>query len=104
MGKTWDLEKFKQTARRAAAEGIVMLENDAALPLEKDEEAIIKSNKYSDARKQLIDRARRGDEEAIESLTGKSVDFEIIHMDTKNDFNRKYPDLSMIKMEVEIED
>ncbi len=36
MGKTWDIEKFKKTARAAAAEGIVLLKNDhKALPLEK---------------------------------------------------------------------
>ena len=36
MGKTWDIEKFKKTARAAAAEGIVLLKNDNnALPLEK---------------------------------------------------------------------
>ena len=36
MGKTWDIEKFKQTARKAAAEGIVLLKNDGnVLPLEK---------------------------------------------------------------------
>ena len=36
MGKTWDIEKFKKTARAAAAEGIVLLKNDdKALPFEK---------------------------------------------------------------------
>ncbi len=34
MGKTWNIEEFKKTARSAAAEGIVMLKNDNnALPL-----------------------------------------------------------------------
>ena len=36
MAKTWDIEKFKKTARKAAAEGIVLIKNDKnALPLEK---------------------------------------------------------------------
>ena len=36
MGKTWDYEKFKKTARAAAAEGIVLLQNEGnALPLKK---------------------------------------------------------------------
>ncbi|MCR5557169.1 MAG: glycoside hydrolase family 3 C-terminal domain-containing protein [Butyrivibrio sp.] len=36
MAKTWDIEKFKKTARAAAAEGIVLLKNDkGTLPLEK---------------------------------------------------------------------
>ncbi len=51
-----------------STEGVVVL------PLEKDEEAVIKSNKYSDARKQLIDRARRGDEEAIDTLALTDMD------------------------------
>ena len=36
MGKTWNIEEFKKTARAAAAEGIVMLKNDDnVLPLKK---------------------------------------------------------------------
>ncbi len=36
MAKIWDIEKFKKTARKAAAEGIVLLKNDKkTLPLEK---------------------------------------------------------------------
>lgn len=36
MGKTWDIEQFKKAARRAAAEGIVLIKNDNnALPFEK---------------------------------------------------------------------
>ena len=36
MGKTCDIEQFKKTARRAAAEGIVLIKNDnKALPLAK---------------------------------------------------------------------
>lgn len=37
MSKKWDIEKFKKTARAAAAEGIVLLKNDKdTLPLTKD--------------------------------------------------------------------
>ena len=36
MGKIWNIEEFKKTARAAAAEGIVLLKNDDnALPLKK---------------------------------------------------------------------
>ena len=42
MGKTWDIEKFKLSARKAAAEGIVMLENEGgALPLKKNEKIAV---------------------------------------------------------------
>ncbi|MCR5342466.1 MAG: glycoside hydrolase family 3 C-terminal domain-containing protein [Butyrivibrio sp.] len=37
MAKNWDIEKFKKTARAAAAEGIVLLKNDNnVLPVEKN--------------------------------------------------------------------
>ena len=41
---------------------------------------------------------------AMEELLGKSVSFEITGMDNKSEFKKKYPDLSVINMEVEIED
>ena len=42
MGKIWDIEKFKLSARKAAAEGIVMLENkDEVLPLKKNEKIAV---------------------------------------------------------------
>jgi beta-glucosidase len=42
MGKTWDIEKFKATARAAAAEGIVLIKNDdKALPLNKNEKVAV---------------------------------------------------------------
>ena len=37
MGKTWNIEEFKKTAREAAAEGIVLLRNEKnVLPLKKN--------------------------------------------------------------------
>ena len=41
---------------------------------------------------------------AMETTIGKKVDFEVIGMDTKTEFKKKYPDLSVINMEIEIED
>ncbi|MBR5407817.1 MAG: DNA polymerase III subunit gamma/tau [Lachnospiraceae bacterium] len=41
---------------------------------------------------------------AIEETTGKAVEFNIISAGTKKEFKHKYPDLSVIKMEVDIED
>ena len=44
------------------------------MPLKKDEKDIIKTRKASVSRAQLIKAARRGDEEAIESLTLEDMD------------------------------
>jgi DNA polymerase-3 subunit gamma/tau len=41
---------------------------------------------------------------AMEDLLGKSVSFEITGMESKSEFKSKYPDMSVINMEIEIED
>lgn len=42
--------------------------------------------------------------EAIENAIGKTMDFDIVFVETRNDFKKNYPDLSVINMEVVIED
>ncbi len=59
---------------KAVSLSALSVEGKIVLPLKKEEEELIKSSKYTDFRKQLIDKARRGDEEAIEYLTLSDMD------------------------------
>lgn len=43
-------------------------------------------------------------ESSIESVTGRSMDIDIVSVGTKNEFKRNYPDLSVINMEIVTED
>ena len=38
--------------------------------------------------------------EAIESVMGKTMDFDVMFSENKSEFMRKYPDLSAIKMDI----
>lgn len=42
--------------------------------------------------------------ESIEKTLGKTMDFDVVFVETKNEFMKNYPDLSVINMEVIIED
>ena len=42
--------------------------------------------------------------EAIESVMGKTMDFDVMFSENKSEFMRKYPDLSAIKMDIVTED
>ncbi len=50
------------------------------------------------------DTAREELSAALDLVAGRKVEFDIVCMDSRNDFNRKYPDLSIINMEIEEED
>ena len=41
---------------------------------------------------------------AIEEVLGKSVLYDITGVDSKDEFKKKYPDLSVINMEIETDD
>ena len=41
---------------------------------------------------------------SLETTIGKAMDFDIVFVETKNDFNKNYPDLSVINMEIVTED
>lgn len=50
------------------------------------------------------DNVREEIKEAIEKTIDKIVSFEVTGINSKNEFKQKYPDLSVINMEIEIED
>lgn len=50
------------------------------------------------------DAIRNELESSIESVTGKSMDYNIVYVGTKNEFKHNYPDLSVINMEIVTED
>ncbi len=51
-----------------------------------------------------LDRVKEEIRTAIESVIQKSVDFEIVYLNNRKEFKKKYPDLSVINMKVDIED
>jgi hypothetical protein len=50
------------------------------------------------------DKVREEITAAMEEILGKCVEYDITGIDSKTEFKKKYPDLSVINMEIETED